>query len=246
MMPEEIKPQTNVIVPVLDMAVLQEKANEFAMKGAIESIKEYYSGYNSPFRKKIDEDLKKQEIGCMLELPDILVILNESLTKEMEVIANTAISHTYIPMVQQFLTRVDKEIKFSDILKEFIECVEPEYMDDCEVLVSENNAHGWLNVSIDHEKRSYELTLHKDYDSEKKGEKKYCILSLPYNSFSDNRKDKMTFEMEGGKLEMPFQRDVLKDKFLSYIARVIICHSVITIDTTSFNEDMFPQRCHCH
>lgn len=246
MIPEEVKPQTNVIVPVLDMAVLQEKANEYAMKGAIESIKEYYSGYNSPFRKKIDEDLKKQELGWSLELPDILALINESLTKEMEVIANTAVSHTYVPMVQNLLTRVNKEIRFSEILKEFIECVEPDHMHDCEVSVKENSSHGWLEVNIEHEKRSYELTLHKDHDSEKKGEKKYYILSLPYNSFSDSRKDKMTFEMEGGKLEMPFQRDVLKDKFLSYIARVIICRSVITMDTREFDEDMFPERCHCH
>lgn len=246
MTPEETKLQTNVIVPVLDMAVLQEKANEFAMKGAIESIKEYYSGYNSPFRKKIDEDLKKQEIGWVLDLPDILALINESLTKEMEIIANTAVSHTYVPMVQNLLTRVNKEIRFSEILKEFIECVEPEHMDDCEVSVRENSAHGWLDVSIEHEKRSYQLTLHQDYDSKKKGEKKYCLLGLPYNTFSDSRKDKMTFEMDGGKLEMPFQRDVLKDKFLSYIARVIICRSVITMDTRDFYEDMFPEKCHCH
>jgi hypothetical protein len=246
MTPEEIKPQQiNVIVPVLDMAVLQEKANEYAMKGAVESIKDYYSGYNSPFRKKIDEDLKKQEIGWALELPDILALINESLSKELEIIANTAVAHTYVPMVKSFLTRVEKEIKFSDILKEFIEAVEPEYMDDCEVSVREDSDHGWLNVSIEHEKRNYELTLHKDSGSNKNGEKKYCILGLPYNSFSDSRKDKMTFEMEGGRLEIPFQRDVLKDKFLSYIARVIICKSSITIDTKEFDEDMFPERCHC-
>lgn len=239
-------PATSVIVPVLDMKVLQEKANEYAMKGAIESIKEYYSGYNSPFRKKINEELEKQEIGWSLDLPDILALINESLKNEMSIIANNSIAQTYVPMVQKLLTRVDKEVNFSEILKEFIECVEPEYMDDCEVSVTENSKYGWLNVSIEHEKRPYELTLHEDSESKRKGEKKYCILSLPRNTFTDSRKDKMTFEMGGGKLEMPFEKDVLKDKFLSYIARIIICDSLITMDTRSFNEDMFPERCHCH
>jgi hypothetical protein len=49
----------NQILPVLNTEVLQEKATEFAMKGAIESIKEFYSGYNSPFRKQIEEQLNK-------------------------------------------------------------------------------------------------------------------------------------------------------------------------------------------
>lgn len=247
MTPEEvILPSTHVIVPVLDMKVLQEKANEYAMKGAIESIKEYYSGYSSPFRKKIDEELKKQEIGWSLDLPDILALINESLKNEMSIIANNSIAQTYVPMVQKLLTRVDKEVNFSEILKEFIECVEPEHMDDCEVTVNENASYGWLNVSIEHERRSYQLTLHKYRDVKKGEQQKYHILRLPYNSYNDSKKDKMIFEMHGGKLEMPFERDVLSDKFLSYLASLIICDSAITMDTKNFDEGMFPERCHCH
>jgi hypothetical protein len=238
-------PATNVIVPVLDMKVLQEKANEYAMKGAIESIKEYYSGWDSPFRKKIDEELKKQAIGWSLDLPDILALINESLKNEMSVIANNSIAQTYIPMVQKLLTRADKEINFSQILKEFIECVEPEHMDDCDLSVNENTSYGWLDVSIEHEKRSYQLTLHKNREVKKGEVQKYHILRLPYNSYGDSGKDKMTFEMHGGKLDMPFERDVLSDKFLSYIASLIICDSSITMDTKYFDESMFPERCHC-
>lgn len=247
MTPEEvILPSTNVIVPVLDMKVLQEKASEYAMKGAIESIKEYYSGYSSPFRKKIDDELKKQEVGWSLDLPDILALINESLKNEMSIIANNSIAQTYIPMVQKLLTRVDKEVNFSQILKEFIECVEPEHMDDCEVTVNENASYGWLDVSIEHERRSYQLTFHKYRDVKKGEQQKYRILRLPYNSYNDSRKDKMTFEMNGGKLDMPFERDVLSDKFLSYLASLIICGSIITMDTKDFDEGMFPEPCHCH
>lgn len=247
MTPEEvILPPTNVIVPVLDMKVLQEKANEYAMKGAIKSIEEYYSGWDSPFRKKIDEELKKQTIGWSLDLPDILALLNESLKNEMSIIANNSIAQTYIPMVQKLLTRVDKEVNFSQILKEFVDCVEPEHMDDCDVTINENTGYGWLDVSIEHEKRSYQLTLHKYKDVKKGEQQKYHILRLPYNSFNDSRKDKMTFEMHGGKLDMPFERDVLSDNFLSYIASLIICDSHITMDTKYFDDGMFPERCHCH
>ena len=230
------------IVPALDLSVLQEKANEYAMKGAIECIKEYYSGYNSPFRKKIEEELKKQNFSWNMQLPDILALINDSLVKEMDVVANTAVLHSYVPMVKSFLTRVDPEIKFSDILKEFIDAVDAEYIDDCDVDVKEDMNHGWLNVTIEHEKRTYELTLHQKSSGKKDG--RYQILSLPYNSWKD--KNKMIFSMESGKVEMPFEKDVIKDYFLSYIAKVIMCQSVITMDTREFDDSMFEDRCHCH
>lgn len=232
------------IVPSLDMAVLQEKANEYAMKGCIESIKEYYSGYNSPFRKKIDEELKKQELSWALNLPDILGILNDSLSKEIDIIANTAISHTYIPMVKKILIRANPEVTFTDILKEFIECVEPEYSEDCEVSIENESKYGWLNIEITHKEHTYEMTFHEDSDSKKTENKKYQLLSLPRNSF--NYKDKMNISFDNTKIEVPFSRDILKDKFTSYLATLVIANSKITMDTRSFDDDMFPERCHCH
>ena len=59
------------ILPVIDISVLQEKANEFAMKGAIETLKEFYSGYNSPYRKAIEEDLRDDELGVESNLQEI-------------------------------------------------------------------------------------------------------------------------------------------------------------------------------
>lgn len=246
MTPEEVTlPSTQVIVPVLDMKVLQEKANEYAMKGAIESIKDYYTGYSSPFVNKIKEELNKQDLHWNMQLPDILSLINDSLVKEMDVVANSAVLHTYVPMVKKFLTRVDGEITFSEILKEFIEAVNPDDPDDCTCDVSENKDHDWLNVTIEHEKRTYELTLHLDRDSSKAGIKKYCILSLPYNSWKDTRKGNMIFSMDNTKLEFPFERDIIRDDFMSYIAKVVMCQSLITMDVTDFDEGMFPERCHC-
>ena len=233
------------ILPALDMSVLQEKANEYAMKGAIESIKEYYSGYNSPFRKKIDEELKKQEISWSLDIPNIMAIINDSLVQEMQQIANVSVTNTYIPLIKKFFTRVDKEIKFSEILKEFIECVEPEDSEDCEVSVEKDSKYEWLKVVLRHKDNEYELTFHEDYDSKKQGLSKYSILSLPYG-WRDTQQSKMKVTMDQATVELPFNRDLLKDKFCSYIARIIICESVITMDTHDFDESMFPERCHCH
>ena len=79
------------ILPVLNMDVLKEAANKWAMNGALKSIEEYYSGYNSPFRKTIEEELKKTEVGHGIQLPDIIALINDSLSKEIDLLANTAI-----------------------------------------------------------------------------------------------------------------------------------------------------------
>lgn len=236
------------IEPVIDMTVIQEKANEYALKGAVETIKDFYSGYNSPYRKAIEESLTGRSLGFNFDLPDIVAAINDNLSKEVDSIANTAIAQTFIPLVQKFLTREEKEIKFSDILKEFVDEHSLNNYNDCSCEVLENERHGWLSVSIVGENKSYDLTLHKDYQSEKDGIKKYCFLSLPYRDGINNSYGSKSMKLslnDGATLEMPFTRDVLSDRFTSYIARLIMSKSLITMDTDSFHEDMFPERCHC-
>ncbi len=218
-----------MILPVLNTETLQKKANEYAMQGAIKSIEEYYCGYNSPFRKTIEEELKKTELGHgSIALPDVISLINDSLSKEIDVIANTAISKTFLPLVQRFLTRAQKETNFSDILKEFVEATDSKEFEDCSVTVKESS-YGWLEVNISVDERTYDLTLHKDYHSEKEAVQKYNILSLPYNS------DKL-----------PFSGDILQDNFISFVARLIIANTKITMDCREFSEDMFPHdECHC-
>ena len=59
--------ETILKTPVLDGEELSKKVNEFAMKGALKSIEEYYTGYNSPFMKAINEELSKMKIGTGIE-----------------------------------------------------------------------------------------------------------------------------------------------------------------------------------
>ncbi len=235
--------EANQILPTLNMQTLQEKVNEYAMKGAIESIKEYYSGYNSPFRKAIDEQLQKAPLSRNLDLPDIIALINESLSQEMLKIANTAIAETWIPKVQRFLTREEKEIKFSDFLKSFVECTDSEEYDDCNVSIEEHEKYEWLTVEISNEERSYTLTFHRDHESKKEGIKKYSILSMPRNYGNTDKYQKL--KVGDSVLELPLLPDVLSDEFVSYIARVIISKSLFTMDCDGFDEEMFPSHCHC-
>lgn len=237
----------NNILPVLNAEVLQEKANEFAMKGATESIKEFYSGYNSPYRKAIDEQLKSSEINGSIQLPNIISLINESLSKEIDAIANNAVAKTFVPLVQRFLTREAKEIKFSEVLKTFVTETDGKDEEDYYIEMDKDEKFGWYNIKITGNGKEYKLTMHEDYDTRKEEVKKYNFLSLPYETSSYDRrsKDTMKLSIDGTTLELPFTRDVLSDPFVSYIARLVIAGSSITLDTKDFDESMFPERCHC-
>jgi hypothetical protein len=96
----------NQIIPVIDFNVLQQKANEAAMNGAIKTIEEFYTKWDSPYRKMVQEALNKTTIGegiGGLELPDVVSLINNSLSKEIDHIANTALAKTWLPPCSRVL-----------------------------------------------------------------------------------------------------------------------------------------------
>jgi len=232
------------LLPAIDPIELQKKATEYAMKGAIESIKEYYTGYNSPFKKAIDAELQKKGIGFGLELPDIIGVLNESFSREIDEIANSAIAQTFIPLVREFLVRAEPQMNFSDILKAFIGAMEVESIDDYDVSVEEHDKFGWLSIRLSCGDKSYSFTLHKEGSEPTNKATKYRALGLPV--YDSRNQPSMTLVIEGARIEMPFTRDILKDRFITLIARMVIAKTEVTMDCKEFYEDMFPEkRCHC-
>jgi hypothetical protein len=142
---------------------------------------------------------------------------------------------------------------FSEFLKEFIEITESKSEEDCSLELDEDS-HGWYNISLFAENTDYHLTLHEDYASRKEPVKKYHFLSMPTRA---NRKSDpysrtytepvMKISLDGATLEMPFTRDVLQDPFTSFVARLILADTKITMDCRGFNDGMFPEdECHCH
>lgn len=235
------------ITATVDTDLLKQKANEFATKGALKAIEDFYTGYDSPYKKAIMKTLSGNSMDNLsLDLPDIVSLINEHLTIEIDAIANTAVAKTFIPLVAQFLTRQEKIANFSDILKGFIESSSQSdtYTEDFNVSVEKDYKYSWLNIEVSDLKRTYSFTLHEDYQSKQNKELKYKLLSLPHTD--KNERTMMKLHVDNATLELPFTRDILKDSFVAHLAGYIISDTIITMDTESFEDDMFPERCHCH
>lgn len=240
------------ILPQIDNEQLQNKANEYAQKGAEDTIREFYTGYNSPFKEAIKKDLENKGFKWPIELPDVIANINEALTKQIDVIANEAIAKSFVPMVTKFLTRAEPEMKFSKILHEFIECTNFEYNDasieDYTVEI-EKEERGFIRLTITDGADVYELGLsdaHKySNDPEKRDNPMYTIYSLPFTYRPQIERSMVLSVDDKVKLEIPFTKGILENKFAAFTARLVMAETKIDMDVRDFDEEMFPQRCHC-
>lgn len=233
---------TQIAQPVLDQEAIQKAVNEAAYSATVKTIQDYYESYKSPYRKMVEEKLNQMEIGGIIELPDVLAVINEKLNTEITALANQVIINSYLPLVKKVLTRTKPQITFSDILKEFIDLNGIESWGEANCYAEENDRHGWIDVKIQFEEYTYEFTLHKSHSDKPEEKGKYMLLSLPYRS--NDRAEISITTKDGDTIKMPFNRDVLSDRFNAYLARVVISGSFIQMDEWDFTSEMF--SCHCH
>lgn len=232
------------LIPVIDPERLQAAINEAAFKGAVNAATEFYSGYNSPFQKQVREELEAKGVNFSFQLPDVVAMINTSLSAEVDRIANNAIAATYLPLVREVLVRnPNTVINFSDILQKLVQENSHHDRDEfsCDV---EQSDYSWLNVKIQRGREAYSFALHTHYKDGKDIKDEYQLLSLP--TLSSRESLKMTIYMEDmGKVEMPFLPHLLTDRFVAYLANLVLNKTVIVMDQDTFNYDWF-ETCHCH
>lgn len=228
--------ENKIVEPVLDMNEIQKKANEFALKGALECVKEYYTGYNSPFKKEIENQLKQMSPSFFFTMPEVMGVINESLSSQIDIIANEAIAKSYVPLVRQFLTRGEDVIKASDIVDRFKK--QNEYDDEqIEVEMSKDERYGWYNMALSCGNEECKITLHEDSKSEN-GQQFYSMLGLPYSHKDGRYNNVMKVSLnEGASMEIPFTCGILHNDFLTYIANLVMFKTKIVIDKTYFDDE---------
>lgn len=234
---------SNLKMPVIDIEKIQERANEAAEKAYLKEVEEYYTSYNSPYRKMVKEQLEKQDFKYNMKLPNILEKMNEGLSQEVDRMANNAIAMTYIPMISKVAIGLAKEMKWSEILKLIIEELEADADDYDSFIFSyeENVRHSWLNCELHTNENYYSFTLHT---GSSKGS--YQLLSFPYDKANNTSNTTMKVYKDDVKIEMPFVSNILQDKVLEVFFKMMISNTHVEMDCNSFEEDMFPQQENCH
>lgn len=231
----------------LDDKKLQEMAEQYAMKGAEQAIKDFYTGYQSPFMEEVQRQLKERlETNLFFELPTMTAAINQALNDKISEMANTVVASTFIPMINRMFTGERKAVVTTQDLFEHFGDAMKEDLDDefdaelLELQVGKSNGtvyeHRDLYFCYDNDKK-YELSLmssSREPKADDKGNIYYIITSLPgcgqYRLDTYPRERQMRIRLnEGATLEMPFTPDVLRDEFMRFVANLLICNSKVVI-----------------
>lgn len=219
-------------IPGIDTEVLKKQALESATKGALAEIKDFYEGYNSPYRKGIKESLDNQGLGNgVFSLPNVIGLINTALSAEIDRIVNNTIANTYLPMVTDVLTGIDKELKLSEI----IDTIKGRIYSDDEFYanICKHDSYNWYELDIKIGNYHYQITLHENHNE--KG--KYHLLSMPYKKDSTTRY--MRFHVGDKRyIEMPFEANITNDEVAIICAKLLIADTAIEID---FDGEYYPE-----
>lgn len=230
------------LTPAIDMAKIMEAANEYAMQGAKAALKDYYTGYNSPYIKAIREHLENEVPSFNLDLTGIMASLNEALVTIIDQVVNEAVAKSYIPLVRQLLTRSQQQVKVSDIVSKFIDTYQ--YLtewdrDNYMAILHKDENYGWYKLLLSSEEDAvkFNITLHQISVEDKR----YCVLDIPCDEELGDRagRIKYTFTCDDGrevKMDMPYGYGILKNDFIRYIANLVTFQVPVVIDSFDLDE----------
>ncbi len=231
----------------LDEQKLQEMAQQYAMQGAEKAIKDFYTGYDSPFMKEVQRQLsEKMETNLFFELSQMTAAINQALNNKVSEMANTVVANTFLPMLNRMFSQERKTVvttqdlyeHFGDAMKEDLDDeFDPENM---ELLIEQKG----IDTILDHRKLRFcycgetkfsiylmESSRHLKDDN---GNTLYMITELPgcsqYRMDNYPRERQMRIRLnEGATLEMPFTPDVLRDEFMRYVAGLLLTNTMVII-----------------
>lgn len=230
----------------LDEQKLQEMAQQYAMQGAEKAIKDFYTGYDSPFMKEVQRQLsEKMKTNLFFELSQMTAAINQALNNKVSEMANTVVANTFLPMLNRMFSQERKTVvttqdlyeHFGDAMKEDLDDeFDPERM-ELEIKDSPGSYsdHQYLYFRYDGDTK-FELSLMSNSKpkTDDYGNTLYMITGLPgcsqYRMDNYPRERQMRIRLnEGATLEMPFTPDVLRDEFMRYVAGLLLTNTMVII-----------------
>lgn len=237
-MPEIYETPAIEIPPIkIDMERLYNVAFEAVHNAAEKEIKDFYEGYNSPFRNKIKESLEKTIPDAKFEIPNLLEATQNALVAEFEKNANKSIVECCANQLQKCLTKLPLEKDGSIKLSKVFEIMSKNKETDSTLVLEaeKDSVYGWYDVTVkvesDINDKTHRFTLHSN-EYCRKHKDKYTVLTIREDDHYSDAK------MNIGELEvrMPVFRNLVHDHILMTIAKLIMYKVPVEIDGTYFTD----------
>ena len=234
-----------ITAPVLDMNVIQKAAQDAAMKAALEEVKDYYLGYNSPYRKQLKEYMAKNAPSTRLELPEFSELLSKSLHAEIENIVNKKCVESFAQEIRRAFSHLKEEsdgtILLSTLAEDMMSHIDfddSDYDNSFELEVRDgsfNMKDVYVTISEDDEEKTYRFTLMSN-----SSDGTYRVLAMPYTSDDNDlytADKKITLKTENCTVSFPMFSGVSNDHTLLVLARCIMFDAHIRIDQDYISKD---------
>lgn len=234
-----------IVAPVLNIAELQEVANKAAMDAAKSAINSFYNGYNSPFKKAVEEYLENNVPSIHFELPNLMEEVQKALLGEIERFSNETNIKNCVAALRKGLTRLpleeDGSIKLSSVFEEMEYEIDTENGDYIEAEVSEaEEPYRWMDVNIcihkGDDEKNIQMTLHRNekyIDGEFVDSGTTVLLSMPYSRY-DSKTAKIKIKDHDAEIEMPIFHGLADNYVLMTIAKLVMYKTPIVVDCKDY------------
>ena len=234
----------------LDEQKIQQMAEKYAMEGAEKAIRDYYTSYNSPYVKALEEHLNKQLPSRWFDLPDLTAAINKALSDKIATLCNQVVAQTYIRIFDRIMSGNERGVVSSQtIYTKYCEYVKDREDDDfdgeeleCEV---ETSHYGFKYLLMKYNgETEFRLSLYED-GCDERGNQMYSITGLPHTgqfAHLDGKLPMMSIKLDENRTaSVPITPDVLSNEFMAYMANILIHGTKIIIapyhNYDSYNDD---------
>lgn len=222
----------------IDQEEIKKAATEAARKAILKEVNDFFTGYDSPFRKEVRKYLEANQPPVTFQLPEFAEIINKGLTEEIDNLCSEIGIKKYAHTLRQALTNVpvreDGTITITDLGNMLYEkAFMDEYGDKVSLKVEDENYKGYPKVTLslteDGEDNEYQFGLCAIDLATVDENPLYHVMSMPHsrNSYSNIR----IKNAEGVKIEIPSFAGVGSDSILAVIASLLIHNIPIRRDT---------------
>lgn len=229
----------------LDEAKLQKMTEKYAIEGAEKAIREFYTGYNSPFMKQVLKQLEESMPDNLhFDMPTMTAAINKAISEKVTEMANTVVANTFLPMLNRLFSQERKSVvTTADIFNRFGDTMRDGLGDEfdrelLELQFGKKSGTFYNYITLyflygGEEKYTLNIISDGPKNGCEQSDKFYKITELPgyshYNPSYYPAVRLMKIRMDGATLEMPFTPDMLRDEFMRYVAGLLLNNTKVTI-----------------